>query len=560
MTCTGCEAQVRIASAKPGARYQCPRCGSTLIAPGQPSATDKAAQDELGAASTENALPRDSARRQEVFYVTCPLCKALCPAKPSQIGKPITCGDCLEEFVVQKPTDGGGDLFPSDVPASPTSSATDALFPSPGESPSEDRFPPEDDWSMPAAQEAPHGAEHESDDEPWPSAAGEGKEEVYEFTVVCPLCGTRLEATTTQIGDPIRCPDCHLEFAIRQPRPSELRPISKRSATSDYDGELKLRDEPLPPRPLVTPPLPINGSAPANDDESWPASASTSGPSDPAETFPEDIRKQLADDLLSKARGQKEEIEAQLTAIPHGALTPKLFDFLADAAAITQWVILTVGWGFEVQLILQAAAHANYSDAITAFICLAMITGAGLVGLGVSVVGSSNLLTVLRDTSAGRDTVEAWPGFNPTEMFGDFVFVAMSAFYSIMPGFIMGQLAFSVLGAPFEFLIAATVLSGYLFFPFLLISALENGSPFIPVSPEVNQSLSQTGSVWAKFYLVTLVITGLAVLSVAVQIFGGCLFGWLGAGAAVLMALIYFRLLGRLTWNCSEAIAKQSEE
>ena len=46
----------------------------------------------------------------------------------------------------------------------------------------------------------------------------------YEFDVECPICGTRQEGTSAQIGQRIACPDCHSQVLVQEPPLRQRRP------------------------------------------------------------------------------------------------------------------------------------------------------------------------------------------------------------------------------------------------------------------------------------------------------------------------------------------------
>ena len=101
----------------------------------------------------------------------------------------------------------------------------------------------------------------------------------------------------------------------------------------------------------------------------------------------------------------------------------------------------------------------------------------------------------------------------------------------------------------------------FLLFPFLLLSALEAGSPLTPFSLPILMSLRHHGRAWLAFYgqsialfaacwliglVLWTVLPALALLPIGVVL------------ASTLM--IYFRLLGRLAWHCSWLPEEEDDE
>ncbi len=107
----------------------------------------------------------------------------------------------------------------------------------------------------------------------------------------------------------------------------------------------------------------------------------------------------------------------------------------------------------------------------------------------------------------------------------------------------------------------AIAAAAFLLFPFLLLCELESGSAFTPASGLVLASLWRQSAAWLLFYAESgglFAVAGVLVILVGPRInlsigvvMGGMLF------AAV--AMIYFRLLGRLAWHCSIEPEDESE-
>ena len=183
-----------------------------------------------------------------------------------------------------------------------------------------------------------------------------------------------------------------------------------------------------------------------------------------------------------------------------------------------------------------------------------IVIGSVLTGLGGIVFGavfaalaSIHGLTILTETAAGNDRIESWPNIGLfLEWFCNLFYVINAAALSAALACALGALVPPARGAVIgvvEFLV----------FPFLLMSELEANSAFMPVSQLVFASLWRQARPWTSFY----VQSGcLLVAAVALPVLAsphidsrlGVVFGGLIVAA---VAMIYFRLLGRLAWHCS---------
>ena len=61
-----------------------------------------------------------------------------------------------------------------------------------------------------------------------------------EFGFDCRVCGTRLHVRRSQIGETVKCPDCHTPLVVKAP------PIRKQAQPTDYEeAELFKLSEPI---------------------------------------------------------------------------------------------------------------------------------------------------------------------------------------------------------------------------------------------------------------------------------------------------------------------------
>jgi len=97
------------------------------------------------------------------------------------------------------------------------------------------------------------------------------------------------------------------------------------------------------------------------------------------------------------------------------------------------------------------------------------------------------------------------------------------------------------------------------FFPFVLVSMLESASPIVPVSQPIIRSLSLARGSWLVFTLLSSLVVGSGLGLVAVRGLWPdyAVMNFAIAVFLILLIAIYFRLLGRLTWCCDEAISAE---
>ena len=170
-----------------------------------------------------------------------------------------------------------------------------------------------------------------------------------------------------------------------------------------------------------------------------------------------------------------------------------------------------------------------------------------LIGLMYFVWASRYCLTILTETANGVERIEDWSSSDVVERAFQALYLLNSLILSFLVGWGLEYLAGSL---PQGIAPAATM---FVLFPIVLLSMLERGTVLNPVSPAVWWSVLANGWAWLGFY----VLAGLLVSAVVALDFGlRRLLGIWGSGlTAVLMAtalMIYFRLLGRLGWYCSE--------
>jgi hypothetical protein len=174
---------------------------------------------------------------------------------------------------------------------------------------------------------------------------------------------------------------------------------------------------------------------------------------------------------------------------------------------------------------------------------------------------------MVTESSEGHDRLQAPPNWFAFEWFGDTLTFVMAAAASTLPswglakGIDLARRASSdgASGLSVEAIGAVTAGGWLMFFPIVLLSSLDQGSPLDVFSPRVLGSLVRGFVPWLTFYVVsTLWLAGFGYLA------------WKAAGtpAALLLvpavcvpaSLLYMRHLGRLAWWLADALPARDDD
>ena len=142
----------------------------------------------------------------------------------------------------------------------------------------------------------------------------------------------------------------------------------------------------------------------------------------------------------------------------------------------------------------------------------------------------------------------------------DAFYVLVALFVCLVIGGIAGQI-FLPFGMTVYIwgILTAIALSTGLVFPIFLLATLETGSPINPISGPVARSLSVARGSWIQFALMSLGLGFVAVLGCLLRYAESTILNFVAAAIVVAILIFYFRLLGRLTWMCQEAVAKDAQ-
>jgi hypothetical protein len=156
--------------------------------------------------------------------------------------------------------------------------------------------------------------------------------------------------------------------------------------------------------------------------------------------------------------------------------------------------------------------------------------------------------SIVEETAYGADEIENWPPFDWKGWILTFFFAAIVLAEALAAAYVLAVPR--LMGSPLPWLVIT-----FLLYPVLLLSALENDSPFVPIAMPVLKSFKTLWWAWWLFYVETalLIVFWLAVTFVGMFVLRQPYLTVFVSGpllAAVLM--IYARLLGRLIWCASQ--------
>ncbi|MGE3779143.1 MAG: hypothetical protein AB7F89_18295, partial [Pirellulaceae bacterium] len=254
-----------------------------------------------------------------LHYAECPHCHARFPIETDIGVERVTCPDCLEEFawMPAPPAAVEPGLEPPVADMLPDR-WEDLLGEAATLESSSSRIPAGDGGSiLPAAADAT------------------GSDSSFDFSFVCPLCGTRQDAESGQIGLSTQCPDCHLVFSVPVPEKAARRP---RGTLQTSDHELRLTDssEPEPMKKLA---------------QDWLASAarevarSAPSPSDRMRRAPSDAPRGHDEPVADRSDALPRWPSAQ--PVPQLTLYPQAVRFLFHAATAGRWVLMSLALHLE---------------------------------------------------------------------------------------------------------------------------------------------------------------------------------------------------------------------
>jgi hypothetical protein len=332
--------------------------------------------------------------------------------------------------------------------------------------------------------------------------------------ILCPYCKRLITLPAISLGSKETCPHCDIEFVVS----SRLIP---RAAEDDEDalGGYGLQ-----------------AKIPA-----------TSG----GHVLPSDKKTPQAEtDLAAEKPSWR-----PMATPPLDLFLRSTFTFPFRAGSRVCFLVQAVGTFMVLSLGFQAWYCSGFAGSGPTLFLGAMFTGITLVLLMIwfFTISAYNL-TILREASEG---VEAFRGMSSDiflDLFEEALYMLISIFWGGLPGWLI-VLLFPGLGSAKPLVIIPLAM---ILYPLFLLSMLENDSVATPFSKPVWRSLWYAWHAWVLFYLLTLLVGETLVYLLRLIPFQDF---WLEIIILSIVLpfflMVYFRLLGRLTWFCSGRFDEQ---
>lgn len=465
--------------------------------------------------------------REREFAVPCPLCGTRLYAKLECVGRTMRCPDCHSQFEVKAPRQ-----LPSATPAAPEPEQHDfrmsELFERPKYQPlARDAVPREELDAI--DRERMRSAVAPSAEGTKPAAPAESARSplAYEFFFACPICGTQLGGRRDQVGQAVRCVDCQSEVRV----PAAPRPKSRSAASepgqSPPAGSLS---------PAVSFPAPVPPAVPAKATQPVPPPAPGGG--------------EHAHEVLARAEREHArdlETRVKLSDLPYAK---RLLGIFGSSALVARGAMVALGLSFVLWLLKSIAGLWDGGAAMLWIVIL-------IPFLAVSVMltwsyWANSCIAVVQNTASGLASIDDWSDDMFMDVIGRGVATVVPVAAATVPGVLLAGMFSSLLPAWAVWVFPA--LSFFLCFPVFELSVLETGSSFGLISLAVLDTMTVARRAWARFYLESLVLVGLAAGLLGLAIHESAL---VRAGVALgimAVSLVYFRALGVLAAVCSLAM------
>jgi len=378
----------------------------------------------------------------------------------------------------------------------------------------------------------------------------------------CPHCGHGLRLLADQKGAEVRCPKCNKSFVVGGRQPPPLPKVAPAASDNPF----------APPETTISDDDAYEPEIPLGRGGLIPERMTETEYTRPRMQMDRehDVDWSTADDLEMEAKrgspGLNEDVYLE-SARRRGILRedddgpePPRFTFFSGVFTypwrgtnLVFWAGLSVGLGVAAYFdYLALEATGLLSDKLTATSGFAL--GPSVIAIIMTIivlsVAAAACEAAIQDTANGQDmpqedTLPPW----------DQWFFALLAWASLAAFAAAIGYPLSLAIGPIAFLITM-----YVLFPILLMSAMEAGSYFVPFSPLVLKSLFTYAHGWLTFYVMLAVVVGLPGLLLVSLFEESPPFALLLAGpVGATLLFIVARLFGRLAWGASGGRARYAE-
>lgn len=353
--------------------------------------------------------------------------------------------------------------------------------------------------------------------------------------VVCRLCGTRMYAKESQIGQVKTCPDCGQQTEIKDV-PQHLKTMPETTSADAY--EISKTDNPAS-RPVfrtLTDYRHVEGS------------------------LDQERHAERRDQKKHSRRSSHRSLNR--LQLPKRPLTERFFiPFgyyelwlrLSPFVAIVPLGVMAICWAASATE--EGGKVGTYGFAIfSMFLGLAIF----LMFVATFCYFATLLLHFYSMTASGMDSGEFEGEIAPSDYFINGLWLFMFALVAAVPGSLLGKFLFL---SP-EVTYVMMRVSHWFFFPIFFLSSMEEGSMFAVLAKNTVCSLYRQSFAWFRFYLLTAILflssdlCLFAVNSIVALLFVSLILLFL---LIAIQSLFFFRLLGRLAWLIEETDRQRRE-
>lgn len=299
---------------------------------------------------------------------------------------------------------------------------------------------------------------------------GEGQNRVAEeqdgeYSVVCKVCGTVLYVRPSSVGKQIRCPDCHSEFPQPAPKPKK-KPTETRWDERDATVQL----------------APAEGA-------------------NPRIVSRETVNtKSILDKAAEELKREAKELDGVSGVFDTEDWLAMVFGFLSDRSLVVAVAILSVFaaiFGYVFHSLGPYVLDQEYWHLQLARLLMFVL---GFIPILCAVMLCS--LAIIPKAANRLTKVEEWPFGKLGDSFGELMmlFIAIAVTYGI--GLPVGSALYKM-RAPYLIYGSIPTLSLWGLLPIVLLSMIESGSLFPPVTRSILKSLSQKPDAWGAMYMQT---------------------------------------------------------
>lgn len=300
------------------------------------------------------------------------------------------------------------------------------------------------------------------------------------YRITCPICDTPQYVRLAQKGSKIKCPDCFHVYAVPAPSAAVLAKNKKKKPTSIDDGP---------------------GLALSPTDES--INTSEKREKSQAAKILEKAKSDVSEDEIDDLYGDGE--------FDTKGFVQRTFGCFKDPICLAQIVGYAIVFGLLFAGFQWTGERMNsaFGKGLMFVTMLIMPLVVMLFSLPMLAAG----LALIESVANNEPRVKTWPGFDLFDNMGDVFVVLIALAASFLPGGFIGGVLGNTLSLGVQVQLTGIMLTTFALFPIILLSLLDNGSLFQPISGAIISSLKEAAESWGGYYLKTMVGFGAVTLA-----------------------------------------------